>query len=376
MKKKICFVVSHPSTAIAFLKTPMEKLVKDFDIYLVANIQNESEIAGLPLSGHKAIQIERRPKLFADFRALWQLYHYFRQEQFFVVQAQASKPSLLTAIASWMARIPHRIRIFTGQLWCDMKGAKRFFFKSIDRLTVKLNTELLADGRPQARYLAKQGILKPSQIQVLANGSICGIDPERFRFDEQTRQRIRQELKVTDKVVYIFLGRLKREKGIQELLESFNHFVTECPDAMLLLVGLDEQDCHSWLPRYANLQEDKNIIFYGFTPRPNDLLMAGDVFCLPSYREGFGLSVLEASCLGLPVICSDTYGMEDTIVEGVTGLKCKVRDTDSLFQCMKRLYADKELRKRMGEAGHERVVREFSRELVTDAWYDFYKSLK
>ncbi|MBQ9558569.1 MAG: glycosyltransferase [Bacteroidaceae bacterium] len=354
----------------------MEKLSQDFEIYLVANIKDSHEVEGLPLTGYKAIRIERRPNPWADLRALWQLYRYIKQEQFFVVQAQASKPSLLTAIASWMARVPHRIRIFTGQLWCDMKGAKRYFFKSIDRLTVKLNTELLADGRPQARYLAEQGILKPSQIQVLANGSICGIDLERFRFDEQTRIQMRQTLNISEKVVYIFLGRLKRDKGIQELLEAFNNLATECPNAVLLLVGRDEQSCHSWLPKYANLRENENVIFYGFTPRPNDLLMAGDVFCLPSYREGFGLSVLEASCLGLPVICSDTYGMEDTMVEGVTGLRCKVRDAQSLYDCMKRLYGNEKLRKDMGQSGHERVVRDFSRDLVTNAWYDFYKSLK
>ena len=87
------------------------------------------------------------------------------------------------------------------------------------------------------------------------------------------------------------------------------------------------------------------------------------------------MSVLEASCMRLPVICSDIYGMADTFVDGVTGLKCKVRDDLSLYECMKKLYSDKQLRDKMGDAGRERVESVFSKKLVTDAWVDFYKSV-
>ena len=376
MKKKICFVVSRPGTAVSFFKTPMEKLKGEFDVYLVANIASAEEIADLPLVGYKSIKIERRLNICADVKALWHLYNYFRQEKFYVVHSMASKPSLLMSIAGAMACITHRIRTFTGQIWCNMHGLKRFLFKCVDRITVALNTELLADGFPQARYLIEQKILKPSQIKVLANGSICGIDTERFHYDEKVRGLVRKELGVEEKVVYVFLGRLKREKGIWELFEAFNNVVTKCPKAHLLLVGKDEERCQSWIKGFPNLKENSNITFYGYTSRPNDILMASDVFCMPSYREGFGLSVLEASCLGLPVICSDIYGMEDTFVEGVTGLRCKVQDDITLAECILKLYDQPELREKLGKNGHDRVVKDFSRELVTNAWFDFYKELK
>jgi glycosyltransferase involved in cell wall biosynthesis len=374
-KKKICVVVAQPGAAKAFFKLPMEKLVSEFDIYLVANIKDEKDIEGLPLVGYKSINIERRPSIIKDIRALWSLYLYYKKEKFFAVHSIASKPSLLSSIAGAMAGVPHRLRTFTGQLWCNMTGAKRFFFKTIDRLTVALNTELLADGHPQARYLVEQKIIKPDKIHVLANGSMCGIDINRFSFDLSIREDVRSSLGIQDKVVYVFLGRLKKEKGIRELMAAFNSLVLQCPKAVLLLVGIDEENTHSWMADYSNLQENQNIIFYGFTPRPYDLLMAGDVFCMPSYREGFGLSVLEASCLGLPVICSDIYGMEDTMVDGVTGLRCKVCDVESLLACMSQLYDDKEKRVSLGKAGRERVIKEFSSELVCKAWYDYYMKL-
>lgn len=374
-KLKICFIVSQPGTAQSFFKTPMDRLKEDFDIYLAANIRDKKDVEGLPLKGYKAIQIERHPKLFADLKALWKLYKYFRKENFYVVHSMSIKASLLTSVAGFFAGNKHRIRIFTGQLWCNMTGLKRYFFKLLDKITVLLNTDLLADGHPQARYLIEQGIVKASSIKVLANGSICGIDVERFKYDESTRKKIREELKISDKVVFVFLGRLKKEKGIKELLLAFNKMIVSSPNAVLLLVGKDEENCQSWIKDYNNLQEGANVIFYGFTPRPNDLLMASDVFCNPSYREGFGLSVLEASCLGLPVICSDIYGMEDTMVDGLTGLRCKVMDVASLSDCMQQLYDNVDLRKRLGENGHTRVVKDFSKELVVNAWLDYYRKL-
>lgn len=375
MKKKICFVVSDPGTAVSFLKDHFERLYELFDIFLVANIKDDSEISQLKLAGYKHIQIERKPNFKADIKALLQLYKYFRQGKFIVVQSQASKPSLLMAIAAFLARVPNRIRIFTGQIWCNMTGWKRIVFKGIDKLTVALNTDLLSDGYPQMNYLIEQKIVKPNKIKVLGNGSICGVDLSRFKPDELIRNDVRSELNYSEEnIVYVFLGRLKAEKGIRELLSAFNLLVVDCPQARLLLIGVDEEHCIDSLVKYPNICDGIRVCFYGFTPQPYRMLQAGDVYVLPSYREGFGLAVLEASCLKLPVICSDTYGMADTFIEGVTGLKCKVKDDLSLCKSMKQLYEDKPLRQSMGKAGRERVMKDFSKQLVTDAWVEFYKS--
>lgn len=374
MKKKICFVVAAPATAMAFLKGHIESLSEIYDVYLVANIKSESEIEGLKLAGYKSIQIERKPSVKADLKALRDLYKYLKEQKFDAVQSQASKSSLLMAIAAKRAKIPVRIRIFTGQIWCNMEGLKRQVFKLFDRITVKLNTHLLADGYPQMEYLIEQGIVKRDKIRVLGNGSICGVDASKFNPTDNVRKEVRDELGYTEEsVVYTFLGRLKVEKGIREILSAFNTLVAEKPSARLLLIGYDEENCREWLKDYPNISDGAKVNFYGFTKEPFRLLQAGDVYLLPSYREGFGMSVLEASCMNLPVVCSDIYGMADTFVDGVTGLKCKVRDDQTLCDCMERLYGDKELREKMGKAGRRRVEELFPKELVTKAWVDFYK---
>lgn len=375
-RKKICFVVSAPGTARSFLTGPIERLSEFYDVYLVANIHDTSEIAGLRLAGYKSIGIERRPSVLRDLKSLRELLRYLKEMHFDSVQAQASKPSLLTAIAAKRAGIPVRIRIFTGQIWCNMRGIKRQIFKMFDRLTVRLNTHLLADGKPQMAYLIEQGVVASDKIRVLGNGSICGVDASKFNPSDEVRKEVREELGYDENVVvYLFLGRLKAEKGIREILSAFNTLVPGCPHARLLLLGYDEENCVEWLKEYRNISDGSKVNFYGFTKEPYRMLQAGDVYVLPSYREGFGLSVLEASCMKLPVICSDIYGMADTFVDGLTGLRCKVKDDVTLYECMKKLYSNREMREEMGIAGRERVEKVFPQELVTGAWLDFYREV-
>ena len=170
------------------------------------------------------------------------------------------------------------------------------------------------------------------------------------------------------------MGRMNREKGIYELLGAFDCLAKDNQDVKLLLIGANEGIPDETFKSYPNIFYGKNLICYGVTRTPYNALQAGDVLCLPSYREGFGISVIEASAVGLPVIVSDIYGLRDAYEDGVTGLKCKARDVDSLYEEMKKLYDDKELRISFGKAGRERTKKLFSMELVSNAWLDYFKT--
>ena len=129
------------------------------------------------------------------------------------------------------------------------------------------------------------------------------------------------------------------------------------------------------LHEYKNIQEGKNFHFYGPTNKPERVLNAGDVFVLPTYREGFGSSVLEAACIGLPSICTDAYGVLDAYIDGETGLQCKVGDADSLYQCMKKVHENPELCMMMGRKSRERALKEFNVKPISEAWFKFYKNI-
>lgn len=372
-KKKICFVAS---TGIpVFHKTNIERLSSEFDVYAVMKFSDASQFYGIRVKEARSIDIERRISIAKDIKALWLLYRYFRNNKFDAFVSQASKPSLLASIAGRLAGIPVRIRIFTGQLWAHKKGFGRFFFKTIDKLTISLNTHTLVDGKSQRKYLIENGVLKDGQAIVLANGSICGVDIDRFRPNIGTRNKIRESFGIKDnEIVFSFMGRINRDKGIYELLEAFNKLLAEYKNIKLVLIGNSEGITHDAMTNYSNIKIGDNLILYGYTKEPYNALQISDVFCLPSYREGFGMSAIEAASLQLPVICSDAYGLADSFIDGETGVKCKVKDVESLYYAMKSYIANPEQIHRFGLNGRKRVMEKFNRNLVSEAWLNYLKA--
>lgn len=376
MKKKLCIVTSASGSIISFHKTNIEELSKKFDVYVISNFEDESVFKDVNIVKAFPVKIERRPTIIGNIKALFEIYKIFKREKFDAFLSQTINASLLSAIAGKFSKIPVRIRIFTGQLWTTMPPLKKKFFKFLDKITVVCNTNLLVDGKSQREYLINEGILKEGQADVLANGSICGVDTDRFKPIENIRVQERIKFGISsDDVVFAFMGRINREKGIFELLQATNNIVKTCKGLKLVLIGNFEGFDDNIISKYPKLKVGENIILYGYTSEPYRALQIADVFCLPSYREGFGMSVIEAAAVGLPVIGSDAYGLRDSFVDGVTGLKCKAKDVSTLQDSMLKLYKSKTLRERMSIEGRNRVVQKFDRSLVSKAWLDYFKQL-
>lgn len=375
--KKICFVVAHPITARAFLRDHISALQNDgYMVHLVANFSSEEPGEDFRDVVLHDIPIQRDISLVKDWKALWKLFRFFRKERFDVIHSVTPKAGLLSMVAGRLAGVPGRLHIFTGQVWATRAGFMRRLLKTMDRITAACATGILVDGEGQRQFLIEEGVVKDNDSLVLANGSIAGVNTRRFTPSAESRALRRKEYGISDdRMVFVFLGRLNRDKGIGELFEAFDKIVPSCPDAALLLLGTDEGGYDAVAEKYPNIKRGRNYFYPGYTSCVQEALQAGDVFVLPTYREGFGSSVIEASCLGLPVICSDAYGVMDAMVDGETGLRCKVGDTDSLAGCMKRLYEDPGLRARLGANGRARVLRDFSSDLVTGAWVDYYRRI-
>ena len=376
MKKKICFVVAIPMTAHSFLKDHIRVLSEVYDIYLVANIKTAEEVKGLNIKGWKSIDIERGISLANDLKAVALLRSYFREMKFDAVHSVTPKAGLVTALAGKLAGIKHRTHIFTGQVWATRTRAMRWLLKSIDKVIANCDNHILVDGKSQRAFLEKEGVIKPGKALVFCDGSIAGVNSERFVPDATARKEEREKMGIKEDILtYIFLGRLNHDKGIGELYEAYNRLAAEEKDVYLLLVGMDEEGYLDKLSEYKNIQEGKNFHFYGLTKQPERVLNAGDVFVLPTYREGFGSSVLEAACIGLPCICSDAYGVLDAYVDGETGLQCKVGDVETLYQCMKKMHDNVEMRRNMGKRSRERALQNFNVKSISEAWLNFYKEI-
>ena len=372
MKKKICFVVSAPITAKAFLVKHFEFLSKEFDITLVANFETQADFEIPFVKNTKHIAIHRSINPLKDFLALIQLYFFLKKESFQVVHSVTPKAGLLAMTAAWLSRIPIRIHIFTGQVWHTQVGFKRQFLKFLDRLLVWFTTHILVDGQSQRQFLIANKIITDKNSKVLGKGSISGVDVQKFNPSSEIRNLYREQLNFQNNdVVFAFLGRMNTDKGILDLAKAFQKLHADFPNVKLLLIGFDEEQMQEKIRQI----QTENIIYFGPTQKPQEVLQAADVFCLPSYREGFGTSVIEASLLELPIICSDTYGLAETIIENKTGLRHEVKNVDQLYNQMKLLVQNEETRTVLGKNGRQYVLEHFSADEISLQWLTFYKDI-
>lgn len=372
-RNKICFVVPSLGTARVFLKNHINELSIYFDIYLVSNFQEEEMIyiKDFPIKEIKNIKITRDITLINDLRTLLHLCSYFKKMKFDAVHTVTPKVGLLSILASRLASVPNRIHIFTGQVWHTKKGIFKQFLMFLDRFTVWNSTHILVDGQSQRQFLIKNRIVAATNSFVLGKGSISGVDTNRFIPNALVKKEVRAELGIKEnEVVYMFLGRMNSEKGINELAEAFNRLRKKHVNVRLLLVGGDEENMTPKVKQKVN--DIESVIFYGVTPTPERLIQACDIYCMPSYREGFGLSVIEASLLEKPIICSDTYGLMESIIENKTGLRHKVADVDSLHFAMEKLFYDQNLVESLGKGGRAYVLEYFSAKTISEKWLEFY----
>ena len=373
-RKKICFIVPSLGTARVFLLNHIKELNVYFDIYLVASVQKEVLIyfKDIPLKEIKNIAVSREISLFKDLRTLVSLRAYFRKMKFDAVHTVTPKVGLLGILAARLAGVDKRIHIFTGQVWHTKKGWFKRFLMLLDRFTVWNSTHILVDGHSQRQFLIKNSIVKKTSSFVLGKGSISGVDTNRFVLDTIVKKEVREELGIKEnEVVFMFLGRMNSDKGINELAEAFNRLRKTQINARLLLVGGDEENMTPIVKQ--KVKDIESVLFYGVTPKPERLLQACDVFCMPSYREGFGTSIIEASLLEKPIICSATYGLMETIIENKTGLRHKVADVDSLYIAMEKLMKDQDLRVQLGQGGREYILENFTAHTISEKWVKFYK---
>jgi glycosyltransferase involved in cell wall biosynthesis len=374
VKKKICFVVPTTGTAKVFLLNHIKELGVYFDIYLVANVEKEALIffKELNVKEIKNIFIPRSISLLKDLKALFLLRSYFKKMSFDAVHTVTPKVGLLGVLAARLAGVKMRTHIFTGQVWHTKTGLFKKFLMSLDRFTVWNSTHILVDGESQRQFLIKNKIVKESSSFVLGKGSISGVDSNRFKPNTNVKKEFREELGIKEnEVLFMFLGRMNTDKGVNELAEAFNKLRNKYVNARLLLAGGDEENMTPIVQqKVINIE---SVIFYGVTLTPERLLQACDVFCLPSYREGFGTSIIEASLLEKPIICSDTYGLMETIIDNTTGLRHKVTDVDSLFVAMEKLMNNKGLRELLGKGGREYVLENFSAHTISEKWVKFYR---
>lgn len=371
MKKKVALVVSTPIIYNAFYKKHIELLRMKYDIYLISNFnEDDCAIKGLPIYH---INIERKPSLLKDLETLFKLIKIFKKEKFDIVHTTTPKAGLLAQIAAYISKIDIRLHYFTGQVWASKTGYKRELLKLIDKVVGALPTHILVDSFSQLDFLITENIVTKGKIDVLGQGSISGVNL--CKFYPQDKEKLKISFSIpADNFVFLYLGRLNKDKGVLDLLEAFEQVHNQYPNITLLLVGKDEENLIPFIEK--NKLFNSSIFYYKFTDTPEKFMATADVFCLPSYREGFGTVIIEAAACGTPSIGSNIYGLSDAILDKETGLLFEVGNINDLATKMISLINDRQFLGYLSSNGKKRVNTYFDENIVSQLLVSYYEDFE
>ena len=271
------------------------------------------------------------------------------------------KAALLGSIAAWLAGVPVRIFLIRGLLTENAQGAKRSLFRWLERLTARLCHSSICVSPSLLKFARAEGILGAGQGLVLANGMSNGIDPNQFDPETVVPAQLPSPGHVGPHTlrpaqVIGFVGRLVRDKGIEEIYEAWRLIRDEFPKSLPLARWTLGGQRQSPIDSQAGLESDTRVLLVGRVTNVAKYYKSMDLFVFPSHREGFPNAPMEAACMGLPVIATRVVGCMDAVVEDETGILIPPRDPRALAQAIRTYLADSELRHRHGLAGRERSL--------------------
>ncbi len=327
-----------------------------------------------------AVNMKRQPNLFSDFFSTLKLAKVLNSLELDIIVVSTPKASLLGTIATKLSK--HRgkalIYMIRGRAYENFEGMKRLIFKSIDQLICKLATNVLSISSELRDAYSNEGICKLEKITVLGKGSSNGVDLSRFslsKYSQDEISHVRSQYGIEkNALVFFYCGRLRKEKGTDELISAFNEVCQSgsYPNAYLLLVGeYEDFDCVSDENKKL-IDESSNITLINWTKNVEVFYAISDVFVFPSYREGFGNVAIEASAMELPIIGYDVVGLRESIEHNVSGLLVNKGSIEQLSATMKLLYENEGLRAQLGIQGRMRVEKHFEDKVVWSKLNNFY----
>lgn len=371
------------STPISFFDEQFKFLsTHGQQICVVSSSEEDSTFSERNSITYRQIDIKRKISPFSDVKVIVSLVRLIRQEKFDIVVGHTPKGAMVAMIAAKLAGVKTRIYYRHGLIYTTATGLKRTIFKTVERLTALLATNIINVSPSLCQLAVKDKLNSDAKQAVIGCGTCGGIDtidtfnPAKVSVD--TVSALRHTLGIPDGAFVVgFCGRLCHDKGIIELIDGFELFKQAHPeiDARLLLVG--PYDARDILPQYIKDEIESNpliiapgAVSHHYLPNYYSLM---DVFVFPSYREGFGMTVIEASAMRLPILVSRSHGCVDSIREDVTGRYIDLTPESIATSLIEML--NPELRQRLGDAGRDFVTVNFERTAMWPKILDFYKEI-
>lgn len=340
--------------------------------------ENLTRVAGqLGVRSH-AIDMTRQITPVKDLKSLWMMYRFFRKHKPDIVHTHTPKAGLIGMLAAKLAGVKVRLHTVAGLPLMEAEGVKRKVLNAVEKLTYACATKVYPNSKGLYDFILKEQLVKAEKLKVIGNGSSNGIDTSYFNpalYSEESKQELRKKMGIAeDDFVFVFVGRLVKDKGINELVSAFSslqplhshtlqhtnppthqpshsptltlsHPPTPAPSNLralkLLLVGPMEQDLDPLLPEtLQEIESNENIVMAGYQSDVRPYFSMADALVFPSYREGFPNVVMQAGAMGLPSIVSDINGCNEIIINNENGIVIPVKSTSDIYTAMATMITD------------------------------------
>lgn len=364
---KICFVTTVSITFKSFLLDFAKYLTEndDYDVTFICNDDDSlneytnKRIHYIPVKMKRGVG-------FDGFKVIGRLTKIFKEQQFDIIQYSTPNASLYASIAAKKAKCKNRLYCQWGIRYMGFsKGLSRSLFKKIEKTICKKSTVIEVESNSLMEFGLKEGLYKEDKVSVIGEGSACGVNLSKYDISKKDiwRKEIRESLGIPENAfVFGYAGRVTRDKGVNELFEAFK--VVNNPDAYLLIVGKfdNENTIKNDLKEWAI--NDEHVIFVDWTSEIEKYYAALDVFVSLSYREGFGLVVIEAAAMGIPCIVTNVPGQIDTINDHVEGILVNDKNVEDVVAAMQYYLRNQESANQYGNNARKRVEEKFEQKVL------------
>lgn len=378
MKLKIIRATTVPQSLDVFCKGMLKELSEKYEVIGLSSpgeaLDRVAEREGVRTIG---LPMERHISISKDIKSLYGVYKLFKKEKPYMVHSMTPKAGLLCMVAGWLSGVPVRIHTFTGLVWPTASGLKRRILMFTDKLTCACATHIIPEGEGVKSDLISGKITK-KPLKVLGYGNVMGVDMERFSRRPEL-VTIANQLRDNSKFTFVYVGRIVKDKGINELCKAYERIHDQFPNTRCWLVGPYEDNLDPINNESRRLIDKVDNGLEAVGRKSGDELLAyyvaADCFVMPSYREGFPNTVMEAGALGLASIVTDINGSREIVKDGINGLVVPPRDTERLYNAMKIVFTSNIDRERMKGNARKMIEDRFEQSYVRKCLYDFYDEI-
>lgn len=380
MKKKLIRITTVPISLHKLLKGQLKFMSEFYDVVAVSSyndvLEQVSKNEGVRIKG---VEMTRQITPIKDLKALWKMFRFLRREKPFIVHTHTPKAGIVGMTAAWFARVPVRLHTVAGLPLMETKGIKRYLLNFVEKITYSFATKVYPNSFRLRAFIISEKLCKEKKLQVIGNGSSNGINTAFFnpiRYTDDEKKMLRKSLQIDESnFIFIFIGRLVKDKGINELIEAFVGL--QARKCKLLLVGSFEKERDPLLPKTKlEIENNQNIIFVGYQEDVRPYLAISDCLVFPSYREGFPNVVMQAGAMGLPSIVTDINGCNEIIIEGKNGIIIPPKNKEVLSEAMKYMIEHPDERRKMAEAARPLIVSRYEQQAIWNALLEEYRSLE